>query len=127
MNQEISFKLEELNRQSQEISERLKIVGQQLSELQNFERNLEELENSKETEVLASLGKGVFIKTDMKKEDLFVEVGSGILVKKSLEESKKIAKQQSKKLNEMKMQLSVQNASISEKMKSLLHEIANSK
>jgi len=127
MNQEISFKLEELNRQSQEISERLKIVGQQLLELQNFERNLAELENSKETEVLASLGKGVFIKTDMKKEDLFVEVGSGILVKKSLEESKKIAKQQSKKLNEMKMQLSVQNASISEKMKSLLHEIANSK
>tara|TARA_Y100000310_G_C20495678_1_gene721416 strand:- start:433 stop:816 length:384 start_codon:yes stop_codon:yes gene_type:complete len=127
MNQEISFKLEELNRQSQEISERLKIVEQQLLELQNFERNLKELENSKETEVLASLGKGVFIKTDMKKEDLFVEVGSGILVKKSLEESKKIAEQQSKKLNEMKMQLSIQNASISEKMKSLLHEIANSK
>lgn len=117
------FELEGLNKQSQENEERLKIVEQQIAELQGFEKNLGELETNKNKEVLASLGKGVFIKADLREEDLFVEVGSGILVKKSLGDSKKIAEQQNKKLLEMKTQLISENESISEKMKKALEKI----
>jgi len=123
MNQELMFELEGLNRQSKDNEERLKIVEQQILELKSFENNLGELENNKNKEVLASLGKGVFIKADLKEEDLFVEVGSGILVKKSLGDSKKIAEQQTKKLLEMKNQLLSENESISEKMKTALEKI----
>jgi prefoldin alpha subunit len=123
MNQELMFELEGLNKQSQENEERLKIVEQQIAELQGFEKNLGELETNKNKEVLASLGKGVFIKADLREEDLFVEVGSGILVKKSLGDSKKIAEQQNKKLLEMKTQLISENESISEKMKKALEKI----
>jgi|TARA_B100000315_G_scaffold101489_1_gene93253 prefoldin alpha subunit len=123
MNQELMFELEGLNKQSQENEERLKIVEQQIAELQGFEKNLGELETNKNKEVLASLGKGVFIKADLREEDLFVEVGSGILVKKSLGDSKKIAEQQNRKLLEMKTQLLSENESISEKMRKALEKI----
>ena len=123
MNQELMFELEELNGQSKDNEERLKIVEQQILELKSFESNLGELESNKNNESLASLGKGVFIKADLKEEDLFVEVGSGILVKKSLGNSKKIAEQQTKKLVEMKNQLLSENESISEKMKNALEKI----
>jgi len=123
MNQELMFELEELNRQSKDNEERLRIVEQQILELKSFENNLEELENNENNEILASLGKGVFIKADLKEENLFVEVGSGILVKKSLGNSKKIAEQQTKKLIEMKNQLLSENESISERMKNALEKI----
>ena len=117
------MELEELNRHSKDNEERLKIVEQQILELKSFESNLGELESNKNKEVLASLGKGVFIKADLKEEDLFVEVGSGILVKKSLGDSKKIAEHQIKKLLEMKNQLLSENESISERMKTALEKI----
>jgi prefoldin alpha subunit len=123
MNQELMMELEELNRHSKDNEERLKIVEQQILELKSFESNLGELESNKNKEVLASLGKGVFIKADLKEEDLFVEVGSGILVKKSLGDSKKIAEHQIKKLLEMKNQLLSENESISERMKTALEKI----
>ncbi len=123
MNQELMMELEELNRHSKDNEERLKIVEQQILELKSFESNLGELESNKNKEVLASLGKGVFIKADLKEEDLFVEVGSGILVKKSLGDSKKIAEHQTKKLLEMKNQLLSENESISERMKTALEKI----
>lgn len=127
MDQKISIKLEQLNRQAQEFEEKINIVEQQLLELLKFEKSLKDLESSEEKEILAPLGKGVFIEADMKKTKMFVEVGSGIFVKKNLEESKKIAEHQIKKLREIKNHLSVQRENLNQNMKKILEEIANVK
>ena len=123
MNQELMLELEELNRHSKDNEERVRIVEQQILELQSFEKNLGELETNKNKEILASLGKGIFVKADLKEENLFVEVGSGILVKKSLGDSKKIAEHQIKKLLEMKTQLLSENESLNEKMRVALEKV----
>ena len=123
MDDELIIKLQETHRQSQEIEEKFKVVEQQLDELQKFASSLEDLGKNSNKEILASLGKGVYIKSDIKDEKLFVDVGSGILVRKSIEESRQVVEEQSKKLNEMKIQLVAENETIAGKMGGLIEKV----
>lgn len=123
MNEELMHELEEVNRESQELEEKLKIVDQQLGELKDFLAALEELSNSKEKEILASLGKGVYLKSNLSEENLFVEVGSGVLVKKSMSETKEIVEQQTSRLNALRTQIISENADINNRMQNLLNEL----
>ena len=123
MDDELIIKLQETHRQSQEIEEKFKVVEQQLDELQKFASSLEDLGKNSNKEILASLGKGVYIKSDIKDEKLFVDVGSGILVRKSIEESRQVVEEQSKKLNEMKIQLVAENETIAENMRGLIEKV----
>lgn len=123
MDDELIIKLQETHRQSQEIEEKFKVVEQQLDELQKFASSLEDLDKNSNKEILASLGKGVYIKSDIKDEKLFVDVGSGVLVRKSIEESRQVVEEQSKKLNEMKIQLVAENETIAENMRGLIEKV----
>ena len=123
MNDELIIKLQETHQQSQEIEEKFKVVEQQLDELQKFASSLEDLDKNSNKEILASLGKGVYIKSDIKDEKLFVDVGSGVLVRKSIEESRQVVEEQSKKLNEIRIQLVVENETIAEKMQGLIEKV----
>ena len=116
------FKLQEVHQQSQEVEEKLKIVEQQLSELEQFSVNLKDLEKNKSKEILASLGKGVYLKSEIKEDKLFVEAGAGILVKKTPAETNEIIEDQIARLNEMKTQLVAENDSIQEKMGNLIEK-----
>ena len=68
------FKLQATHQQSQEIEEKFKIVEQQLSELELFSVNLDDLKKNKSKEMLAPLGKGVYLKAEAKEDKFFVEV-----------------------------------------------------
>ena len=119
---ELILRLQEAHQQSKDIDEKYQIIEQQISELQKFELTLEELEKNESKEILASLGKEVFIKSDIKDDKLFVDVGSGILLKKSIAEAKKIIEEQSKRINKIKIQLIAEKENLSEKVKSLIEE-----
>ena len=80
MDVELLMNLEKASQQSREIEEKLKVVEQQVAELESFRVSLDALKNSDEKEILASLGRGVFVKSDIKDEKFFVDVGSGIFV-----------------------------------------------
>ena len=123
MDNELLESFYQAQEQSRDIEEKLQIVEQQISELQNFKISLDELEKNKNREILASLGKGVYIKSDIKDEKLFVDVGSGVLIRKSLDKTKDIIEEQTKRINEMKMQLTAEKETISENMKNIIEEI----
>ena len=122
-NEELVAKLYELYQYSKESEEKLKIIEQQISELLRFEFSLEDLEKNKSREILASIGKGVFIKSDIKENKLFVDVGSGILIRKTGEETKEIIREQNKRIGEMKMQLIMEKESVDREIANLVGEI----
>ena len=109
MNEQIDTQLlmdlELAGRKAKENEEKLEVVDKQLSELEAFNVYLKEISESEEKEILASVGKGVYLRADMRKDKLLVDVGSGVLVKKDSEETKTILKDQTQKLHEMKIQL----------------------
>ena len=100
--EEILFKLSLIEQRSQEIKQQIEAVDNQVSELESMKSCFKNIENSKNKEMLANLGRGVFIKTKIDDEKLFVNVGSKIVVRKTPEEACKIIDKQIKEMNELK-------------------------
>ena len=103
MNEELLQRAVMLQQQSQEAEKQLAFVDEQIRELEEFSKNLDFIDESKEKEILASLGKGVFIKSEIKEKKLFVDVGAGVLVRKTALETKKVIDGQLKKFIEARI------------------------
>jgi prefoldin alpha subunit len=108
MDIEMLMHADALQKQIQEMQEHLGIINQQIAELEEFRESLSSLENSEGKEILSSLGKGVHLKTSIKEDKLFVEFGTGILVRKTPKETAEVIREQLKKLIELKLQFSAQ-------------------
>ncbi|MDO8459716.1 MAG: prefoldin subunit alpha [Nanoarchaeota archaeon] len=105
MNEEMIARASELQQKSEEAEKNLQIINEQMSEMENFKGGLSAFKGAEGKEVLASIGRGVYIKTNIKDTNLFVEVGSGIVLKKKPEEVKNIIAEQLEKFSEAKLQL----------------------
>lgn len=79
----------------------LEIISQQITELKELEKNLQRLNKEKEKEMLASFGKGIFIKTSLLDKELFVDVGVGVIVKKSISQVNEVIEEQTSILMQM--------------------------
>ena len=95
--QELMFKLSMFEQQMQQLQQQLQAVEQGIVEMNNLNFGLEELVGSKDKEILAPIGRGIFVKTKLLSEELTVDVGGKNFVKKSIPEAKKIINEQIKK------------------------------
>ena len=125
MNQELAFKAAFLERRSQELNEEIDKLSSQLLEMSEFSSQLSFLEKSSQNESLASLGKGVYIKTNLENRDLFVNVGAGIIIKKSIPDTQKIIHNQIRTLNEARIQLTAQIELCNHALKQAIGEMEN--
>lgn len=98
-----------LQNESQEVENNIKIINEHVEELTKFKENLDFLSKSGEKDILASLGRGVYVKSKIADDKkLFVEIGAGIIVKKTPQETKKVIEEQLRKFGEAKLQLKTQ-------------------
>jgi len=114
------MQLQMLENQVNQYGEELKIIDKQIQELGKLKRDVINLESSKETEMISEFSKGIFIKSEIKKE-LMVDVGSKIFVSKGFEEIKEIIDFQINKFEEVKPKI----ASHIEKINKELDKIIN--
>lgn len=124
-NQETIIKLQENYNKARELEETLNIIEQQLMELEQFKGHLKEINESKNNEILSSLGKGVFMKSEIKDKKLFVEVGSETFVRKTPDEAVETIEEQTKKLDEIKNELSSQINNLNRDMQGLMKKLEN--
>jgi len=103
--QELMFKLSMYEQQIRQLQEQLQAVDQAIAEAGSLNIGLDDLKKGKDKEILASIGKGIFIKSKIISEDLIVDVGSKNFVKKSILDTQKIIKDQVKKLEAVKKEL----------------------
>ncbi len=109
MNEELLVRAQTLQNESQEVEQNIKIINEHIEDLAKFAENLDSLDKSEEKEILASIGRGVYIKSKIDEDKkLFVEIGAGIIVKKTPAETKKVIAEQLKKFEEAKLQLRTQ-------------------
>ena len=122
--QKILYKAIELKRKSEETEQSLSFVNQQISELESFSEELNSLENSEERQILANIGKGVFFKAKKEEgEKLFVDVGAGILVRKTPGETKEIIDGQIKKFNDARIRLKMELESFAGQFGEMMREV----
>lgn len=107
MNQEqYLLNLQMLEEQANQFEEQLKLIDQQISELNKLKEDLAAFEKSNEKEMFAEFGKGIFVKATVDKKEFLVDVGEKIFVKKSSKEISEIINQQIKKFESIKPEIS---------------------
>lgn len=103
--EEILLKLSMLEQKSEEIKQQIEAVESQISELESLKLSLKKIDKSKGKEMLASLGRGIFLKTKVEDDKLFVNVGSKIVVKKTPSETIEIIDAQTNEMENIKRNL----------------------
>lgn len=106
--EELIMKASIFQRQAEQLSNNLAQIEAQVLELSSLAHDLNALKESSSNEMISSIAKGVYIKTNLVEKNLLVNVGSDILVKKTPEETQIIIEEQVKKLNEARLHLKAQ-------------------
>ncbi len=84
------------------LEQQMQLIEQQSLEMQNLQKGLEEFEKSREKQMLANLGRNIFIKTEISDKNLLVDVGNRVFVKKNISETLKLVGEQLANLAEAK-------------------------
>lgn len=120
--QELMFKLSMFEQQIQQLHQQLQLVEKNIVDLNSLDFGMDELRGSVGKEVLAQLGRGIFVKTNMTSEELIVDVGNKNFVKKSITDTKKLIKEQIEKLHQIEGELKDKIEEINEEVTGLVLE-----
>ena len=103
--QELMFKLQMFEQQIQGLQQQMQAVEKATVELESLKVGLDELKGKKDQEIMASVGRGIFVKAKLLSEDLTVDIGGRNFVKKSIPDTQKTIEEQVNKLQEAKNDL----------------------
>jgi len=105
MDQQELMKAQFIYQQVEEMQTHLEMLEREMAEMALYEENLKFLSENKQNEMIASIGKGIHVKANMSSSDLYVEVGAGVVVKKTPSEALRIVSLQYEKLKEARLHL----------------------
>lgn len=116
MDEEITQKFQMFEQQIKVFQQQLQAVEQALDEMVSLKLGLEELIGKKDKEILAPIGRGIFVKSKLISEELIVDVGDKTFVNKSIPKTKKLIEEQIKKLETAKEELNSELDKINEEL-----------
>lgn len=120
--QELMFKLSMFEQQIKQLQEQLQAVEQAIVETNSLNLGLEDIKKSKDKEILASVGKGIFVKAKIQEEGLIVDIGNKTFVNKSVSETQELINKQINKLTEIKKELEENYNQVSEELTKVFME-----
>lgn len=123
MNQEQIMQIQIIEQEANQLNQQSELIEQNIKEMQELDMSLHEIENSENKEILANLGKRIYIPVEIKEKKLIVEVGSKNFVKKTIPETQKIIEEQIKRLIRAKLEISERVEDLQKQMISMLQEI----
>lgn len=88
-----------------QIQEQQRAIEQAMLDMNTIALGLGELVGKKDEEILAPIGRGIFVKAKLLSEELTVDVGANNYVKKSIPDTKKLILDQIEKLKIPKKEL----------------------
>ena len=103
--QELGERFKSYEKEIMQIQEQMNAIERAIVDLQKLGIGLDELVGKVGEEILAPLGKGIYIKSKILSDQLTVDVGSGNFIKKTIPETKKMIEEQVKKLGLMNFEL----------------------
>jgi len=123
MDEEINQRFRIFEREIAQIQEQLQAIEQATLDLSQINFGLDEIPKNKDSEILAPIGRGVFVKAKIISDELTVDVGEGTFVKKTIPETKKIILEQIEKLNNMKNDLENELEKINQEITNIMQEV----
>ena len=123
MNQEQLIKIQLMEQEVNQLNQQLQLIEENIREFGELISSLNEIENNKNKDILANLGKRVYLPVEIKDNNLIVDVGKGNFVKKTISETKEIANNQTEKLTEIKQEIMKRLEVLQEEINNLIVEI----
>ncbi|HJZ19129.1 MAG TPA: prefoldin subunit alpha [Candidatus Nanoarchaeia archaeon] len=120
--QELLFKLSMFEQQIRQVQQQINAVDEGISELEILNIGLNEIDDGKDKEIFAPVGRGIFVKAKILSEKLSVDVGGKNFVKKSVPETQEMIKRQIEKLGEIKKELDESLREITKEVEMLINE-----
>ena len=103
--QEIIFRLSMMEQQMQQLQQQFEAVEKGITELESLNLGLDDMNGSEGKEILAQVGKGIYVKAKIISEKLTVNVGENNFVGRSIQETKEMILGQIKKLKDVRIEL----------------------
>ena len=126
MNQEKIIQIQMIEQEANQLNEQVRLIEQNIREMAELKESLEEIEKLKKgDEILANLGKRIFIPVEVKDKNLIVDVGNRKFVKKSVLETGRIIDEQTEDLMNARGQIAGRLEDLQEEMKNLIDDIQN--
>ena len=104
-----------------QLNQQLQLIEQNIAEMSELKASLDEIGVKKE--IMANLGKRIYIPVEIKEDKLIVDVGKENFVKKSVNETKEIVERESGKLNDGKNEIMERLESLQSEMNRMIMEI----
>lgn len=120
MDQALLQEAAQLEQYTRELEEHDAFLQKQISELEQFKAAMHVFAASNERRFLAPFGKGVYCKADITEQKLFVEVGSGIVVRKAPDALVNVVDEQVQALQASQLRLTAQIGLCAEKLQGIM-------
>ena len=120
--QELMVKFQMFEQQIQAVQQQLQAVEQTLVDMNSLNLGLDELVGKGGNEILAPIGRGIFVKTKLISEELIVDIGGKNFVKKSIPDTKKLIEEQIKKLESAREELNTELDKINSELTKVMVE-----
>lgn len=104
-NEELNKKFMVFEQQIRQIQDQLQAVEHAIFEMNIIDSGLSEIEGRTGEEILAPIGRGIFVKAKLLSEELSVDVGNKHFVKKTIPDTQDLIRDQVKNLGKMKDEL----------------------
>lgn len=122
--QEYFMRVQMLGQEAERIEQQIQVIEQQIAELSAVKESIKAIETGDEKkEILANLGKGIFVKADLKNKELFINVGKDVIIKKTPEETIKVIEKETQRMMEGKSAMIARIQEIQENMQELMKEM----
>ncbi len=112
-----------LKKQEEALLNQAVLIEQEIENSLITENVVKELENQKGKDILVSLGKDCFLRTEVKDDKILLNLGAEVLAKKSVADAKKILEERRKNLTKEKEGLNQKLEKIAEQIKKVEPEI----
>jgi len=123
MNQEeLNKKFMQFEQQIKQIQEQLGAIEQAILDMSQIKMGLDEIKGKKGEEIMAPIGRGVFIKAKLLSEELTVDIGGKNFVGKSVDGTKKLIEGQIEKLKGIKGELEMELEKINQEITAVMME-----
>jgi prefoldin alpha subunit len=94
MNQQVMMQAQALDNRMKELQQNIEFIDSQVLELDTFKTDISKFSKFNGSEIISSIGKGIHVPSHIKGTELLVEVGSGIVLKKTPEQAVDIVESQ---------------------------------
>lgn len=123
LEQETIFKIQMMEQEINQLNEQLQIIDQNNEHMSSLLETINELDKNETKDIMVDLGRRIFIPVEIKEMKLFLDVGKGNFVKKSMKETKEVIETEKMKLIESRNNIIIRLNQLNEEMENIIKEI----